>query len=126
MLSRRGEEHSCHILPFQQIMWNRYFPSEPAKHTKATPNLFQKGVEYGKYEEFTGGEFFVKNLGTRVATEVPASITGITIITSITIVNCTAMITIIITSSSSSSSIIDNNTHNSDNSDITIDIYIYI
>ena len=41
--------HSCHVLPFQPILWNRYFPSEPAKQPITAPNLFQRGVEYGKY-----------------------------------------------------------------------------
>ena len=41
--------HSCHILPFQPILWNSFFPSEPAKPPRTAPNLFQRGVEYGKY-----------------------------------------------------------------------------
>ena len=42
-------DHSCHILPFQPILWNNYFPSEPAKPPKTAQHLFQRGVDYGRY-----------------------------------------------------------------------------
>ena len=29
--------HSCHILPFQPILWNKYFPPESAKTAKHSP-----------------------------------------------------------------------------------------
>ena len=29
--------HSCHILPFQPILWNKYFPPEPANTAKHSP-----------------------------------------------------------------------------------------
>ena len=29
--------HSCHILPFQPILWNKYFPPEPANTAKRSP-----------------------------------------------------------------------------------------
>ena len=41
--------HSCHILPFQPILWNEYFPPEPAKTAKHSPKSISEGVEYGKY-----------------------------------------------------------------------------
>ena len=44
--SARQGIHSCHILPFQPILWNRYFPPEPAttaKHSpKSIPNLYSQ------------------------------------------------------------------------------------
>ena len=46
----RDKRRSCHILPFQPILWNKDFPSEPAKPPKTAQNIFQRGVEYGKYE----------------------------------------------------------------------------
>ena len=41
--------HSCHILPFQPILWNGFFPSEPAKPPPTALNLFQTEVKYGKF-----------------------------------------------------------------------------
>ena len=35
--------HSCHILPFQPILWNRYLPSEPGKTTKKGPQSISEG-----------------------------------------------------------------------------------
>ena len=35
--------HSCHILPFQPILWNKYFPPEPAKTTKHSPKSILEG-----------------------------------------------------------------------------------
>ena len=32
-----GDFHSCHILPFQPIQWNNYFPPEPANTAKHSP-----------------------------------------------------------------------------------------
>ena len=46
-VASRQQCHSCHILPFQPILRNRYFPPEPAN---TAPNLFQRGVECGEYE----------------------------------------------------------------------------
>ena len=50
-LSRRRAVwgHSCHILPFQQIVWNSHFPSELVRTAKTAPNLFQIGVGYGNH-----------------------------------------------------------------------------
>ena len=44
-------EHGCHILPFQPILRNKYFPPEPAKQPRTALNLFQTEVEYGKYAD---------------------------------------------------------------------------
>ena len=41
--SPRWLKHSCHILPFQPILWNRYFPSEPAKTYKSNPQPISEG-----------------------------------------------------------------------------------
>ena len=41
---------SCHILPFRPILRNKCFPPEPAKTAKHRPHLFQRGVDYGKYD----------------------------------------------------------------------------
>ena len=35
--------HSCHILPFQPILWNNYFPPEPAKTAKHSPKSISEG-----------------------------------------------------------------------------------
>ena len=35
--------HSCHILPFQSILWNRYLPSEPVKTPKNRPPSISEG-----------------------------------------------------------------------------------
>ena len=35
--------HSCHILPFQPILWNRCFPSELVKTTKISPKSISEG-----------------------------------------------------------------------------------
>ena len=35
--------HTCHILPFQPILWNIYFPPEPAKATKNSPQWISEG-----------------------------------------------------------------------------------
>ena len=40
--------HGCHILPFRPILWNRCFPSEPAKQPRTASKVFQRWVEYGK------------------------------------------------------------------------------
>ena len=49
--ARPRHKHSCHILPFRPILRNRYFPPEPAKTAQTAPNLFQRGVEYDKYDK---------------------------------------------------------------------------
>ena len=36
-------EHSCHILPFQPILWNKYFPPEPANTAKHSPKSISEG-----------------------------------------------------------------------------------
>ena len=46
--------HSCHILPFQPILWNNYFPPEPAKTAKRSPTFISEGgrwwqVWYNRY-----------------------------------------------------------------------------
>ena len=41
--------HTCHILPFQPILWNTFFPSEPAKTAQDSPKSISEGVEYGEY-----------------------------------------------------------------------------
>ena len=33
--------HSCRILPFRPILWNSFFPSEPAKQPRTALNLIQ-------------------------------------------------------------------------------------
>ena len=43
---------SCHILPFQPIVWNRHFPSELVRTAKAAPNPFQIGVGYGNHDVY--------------------------------------------------------------------------
>ena len=35
--------HSCHILPFQPILWNRHFPPEPANTAKHSPKAISEG-----------------------------------------------------------------------------------
>ena len=35
--------HSCHILPFQPILWNKYFPAEPANAAKHSQQLISEG-----------------------------------------------------------------------------------
>ena len=35
--------HSCHILPFQAILWNKYFPPELAKTAKHSPKSISEG-----------------------------------------------------------------------------------
>ena len=35
--------HSCHILPFQPILRNIYFPPEPAKTAKHSPKSISEG-----------------------------------------------------------------------------------
>ena len=35
--------HSCHILPFQPILWNKYFPPEPANTAKHSPKSISEG-----------------------------------------------------------------------------------
>ena len=35
--------HSCHILPFQPILWNSYFPPEPVKPAKNSPSSISEG-----------------------------------------------------------------------------------
>ena len=35
--------HSCHILPFQPILWNKSFPPEPAKTGKHSPKSISEG-----------------------------------------------------------------------------------
>ena len=35
--------HSCHILPFQPILWNRCFPPEPVKATRNSPQSISEG-----------------------------------------------------------------------------------
>ena len=42
------DSHGCHILPFRPILWNSFFPSEPAKPPRTALNLFQTEVKYGK------------------------------------------------------------------------------
>ena len=37
------EYHGCHILPFQPILWNEYFPPEPAKRAKHSPKSISEG-----------------------------------------------------------------------------------
>ena len=44
----RVSGRSCHILPFQPILWNISLLSLQ-KQPNTAPNLFQRGVEYGKY-----------------------------------------------------------------------------
>ena len=39
----RGVLHSCHILPFQPILWNKYFPSELANTAKHSPKFISEG-----------------------------------------------------------------------------------
>ena len=41
ILGRPG--HGCHILPFQQILWNEYLPSEPANTAKRSPKSISEG-----------------------------------------------------------------------------------
>ena len=36
-------DHSCHILPFQPSLRNRYSPSEPAKTTQSSPQSISEG-----------------------------------------------------------------------------------
>ena len=36
-------DHSCHILPFQPILWNRYLPPEPANTAKHSPKSISEG-----------------------------------------------------------------------------------
>ena len=36
-------QRSCHILPFQPILWNRYLPSEPVKTDKNSPPSISEG-----------------------------------------------------------------------------------
>ena len=38
-------DHSCHILPFQPIVWSINFPPEPANTAKHSP----KSISEGKY-----------------------------------------------------------------------------
>ena len=38
-----GVVHGCHILPFQPILWSKYFPPEPAKTAKHSPKSISKG-----------------------------------------------------------------------------------
>ena len=35
--------HSCHILPFQPILWNKYVPPEPATTAKHSPKSISEG-----------------------------------------------------------------------------------
>ena len=35
--------HSCHILPFQPILWNRHFLSKPAERAKNRPQSISEG-----------------------------------------------------------------------------------
>ena len=35
--------HSCHILPFQPILWNKYFLPEPANTAKDSPKSISEG-----------------------------------------------------------------------------------
>ena len=39
----RSTLHSCHILPFQPILWNTYFPPEPANTAKHRPKSISEG-----------------------------------------------------------------------------------
>ena len=36
--------HSCHILPFQPILWKRYCPPEPANTARRSPKSISEGV----------------------------------------------------------------------------------
>ena len=40
---RARRSHSCHILPFQPILWNINFPSEPVKTTENSPQSISEG-----------------------------------------------------------------------------------
>ena len=40
---RIRQVRSCHILPFQPILWNRYLPSEPVKTAKNSPPSISEG-----------------------------------------------------------------------------------
>ena len=35
--------HGCHILPFRPILWNCFFPSEPAKTAQNNPKPISEG-----------------------------------------------------------------------------------
>ena len=35
--------NTCHILPFQPILWNQYFPPQPAKAAKRSPKSISEG-----------------------------------------------------------------------------------
>ena len=35
--------HICHILLFQPILWNKYFPPEPANTAKHSPKSISEG-----------------------------------------------------------------------------------
>ena len=37
------QEHTCHILPFQPILWNRCFPSKSVKSAQNSPNSISEG-----------------------------------------------------------------------------------
>ena len=39
----RVDGHSCHILPFQPILWDKYFPSEPVKTAQNSPKSISEG-----------------------------------------------------------------------------------
>ena len=39
----KQRNHSCHILPFQPILWNRCFPPEPARTAQSSPESISAG-----------------------------------------------------------------------------------
>ena len=50
--SQGREDHSCHILPFQPTLRNIYISLLSLQtQPNAAPNLFQRGVEHGEYED---------------------------------------------------------------------------
>ena len=51
---KRVEDHSCHILPLQPILWNKYFPPEPANTAKHSPKSISAGeARRGSLDERT-------------------------------------------------------------------------
>ena len=58
LVKLRNRIHSCHILPFQPILWNKYFPPEPAKTAKHSPKSMS---EEGRiWQAWHHGELLVK------------------------------------------------------------------
>ena len=41
--TKRQPRRSCHILPFQPILWNRDFPSEPSTTAENSPQSISEG-----------------------------------------------------------------------------------